>query len=882
MESTASMDASVSACNGVIVQRYDNAEESENLDLLLLKDFDSCIEDLEDQLTVSRMVSDSVTRGMVCAVEQEAVEKIAQKDLELKKLKETLPLYYVGSDGNESMRYSMKYDKPKSKIYGFHLTNTNSKGMVDHGKLPDSLEDLKFASKEQLRKLKKEIDKIKGSTSIRRKGSGCNLLESSGSELLGLSHILPENVPNKWIDVDRALDGLRTTLEYICIQSEDVVCCSKSLLSDWQLEIEFQSEIEGMVIKNCIQSLQEDFEQRLWDHNSQSYGNESANWLEIINEISSLRHELEAISKLFSVPESGQLLSHGSLEHRNGSGDHFSSAPIWEENGNHDEPTVISVPETLEHAQLKHLSKEELFNYFKTEMSKMKRDHELQLQKETEKYFSLKRYLYFKELGSSLPVRKDKELDSFRKKIPELILRLDNILTEIQKLPPFSNNGDSLDNLKDRLESLRLENRQLRDLVMDKKKEIKSLESQASDVSEQILKHSFAEETLSRKLKNLECTMEDAQIEASISQDLYKFLLGKVLSQMEGLNEELNMEYDMMLGIYANMLKEAAENAGTVNNLQTEDSDIESIIMQGMCEIVFRESLKEAKDKVRIWNQKYIDEIQVRISLEMKQLEKEESLKFNIAEREKLEQENVLLRAMVDDKAKLAEVLVKEKGKFELASQELDRLRVQSSEQDTLISEYNKEVNVVKSDLARALEKVEMYRRQISQLGEQLEIVMQNLREADEEKNMLHSISQKYQHDLSLVEARERDHMKQLNSTILLVQELSKTMTAFECRTTKDINMNCLRLGSLSTQFSSVIQKANRLKKMGFHYKCDLQKAEAEVDLLGDEVDALVSLLEKIYIALDHYSPILQHYPGVMEILKLVRRELSGQSVKSV
>lgn len=36
-----------------------------------------------------------------------------------------------------------------------------------------------------------------------------------------------------------------------------------------------------------------------------------------------------------------------------------------------------------------------------------------------------------------------------------------------------------------------------------------------------------------------------------------------------------------------------------------------------------------------------------------------------------------------------------------------------------------------------------------------------------------------------------------------------------------------------------------------------------QVDLLGDEVDALLRLLEKIYIALDHYSPVLKHYPGV-------------------
>jgi hypothetical protein len=36
-----------------------------------------------------------------------------------------------------------------------------------------------------------------------------------------------------------------------------------------------------------------------------------------------------------------------------------------------------------------------------------------------------------------------------------------------------------------------------------------------------------------------------------------------------------------------------------------------------------------------------------------------------------------------------------------------------------------------------------------------------------------------------------------------------------------------------------------------------------QVDLLGDEVEALTDLLAKIYIALDHYSPVLQHYTGV-------------------
>lgn len=44
-----------------------------------------------------------------------------------------------------------------------------------------------------------------------------------------------------------------------------------------------------------------------------------------------------------------------------------------------------------------------------------------------------------------------------------------------------------------------------------------------------------------------------------------------------------------------------------------------------------------------------------------------------------------------------------------------------------------------------------------------------------------------------------------------------------------------------------------------------------QVDLLGDEVDSLLKLLEKIYIALNHYSPILKHYRGVSWIQAIWR-----------
>ncbi|PQM42120.1 WPP domain-associated protein [Prunus yedoensis var. nudiflora] len=62
-----------------------------------------------------------------------------------------------------------------------------------------------------------------------------------------------------------------------------------------------------------------------------------------------------------------------------------------------------------------------------------------------------------------------------------------------------------------------------------------------------------------------------------------------------------------------------------------------------------------------------------------------------------------------------------------------------------------------------------------------------------------------------------------------------------------------------------------------FTRRCqDLWKAETEVDLLGDQVDVLVGLLEKIYPILCHHSLVLQQYFEVSDILQLIKKELTG------
>ncbi|CAA6657452.1 unnamed protein product [Spirodela intermedia] len=94
-----------------------------------------------------------------------------------------------------------------------------------------------------------------------------------------------------------------------------------------------------------------------------------------------------------------------------------------------------------------------------------------------------------------------------------------------------------------------------------------------------------------------------------------------------------------------------------------------------------------------------------------------------------------------------------------------------------------------------------------------------------------------------------------------------------------------LGLEGLNCQLNLLVQQASSLRgtelvyRKAFIRRCyNLQIAEAEVDLLGDEVDTLIGLLEKIYLVLDYYSPVLQYYHGIMGILKMIKKELFGDA----
>ncbi|CAG7864250.1 unnamed protein product [Brassica rapa] len=523
--------------------------------------------------------------------------------------------------------------------------------------------------------------------------------------------------------------------------------------------------------------------------------------LEKAKEIAGLRRELELISKLLSGREKGDIKA---LE------DHEGTTDILQRkvSGKHIGSVTSSKPENLEY--LRQLPREQLINHFQTEMNQLKREHECTMQEMTEEYFSIKRRcLKLEECPSLSFLNKDKDFNVLRKKIPDIISKLDKVVLEGEKLKGKTN-ADS----KRELDSLLLENRLLKGSLLKAGEE---------------MSHN---QELVRKL---ESDVEDLHVEASIYEDVYRSFVGEFVNQIQCAKEEANLERE----------------EASASKIALEDSCVESYMKEEYCAIMYKEALKEAGEKLV-------------------------ELKINVSERERALGSEIAEKGILKEKIHSLECLVKEKEndldtvreKLEIVCQHVNNLQSQVDQQAVVIQDQSKELGVASS---RDLEKTKGYVMEISELRQKLELARKDMKITENER-------MKSELKLSSTQAEQKLLQDQIVSTVL---SLAKWSQDFECLVAEKTKKANSRLKSMQSQLNDLIDEVDELKIRESMYKqqmekktCDLQKAETEVDLLGDEIDSLLDLLQKIYIALDHYSPILKHYPGIMEILKLVQREL--------
>lgn len=678
-------------------------KENENPDVDFLEDLDSYWEDINDRLTISRVVSDSIIRGMVTAIESDAAEKIAQKDLELSKIRDTLLLYHVGSEGNESYESRLMHDNKASLDTQDELTQ-------------GSLSSLKKTARKQLSMLVEELTNLREYIHIN--GSGATV---------GLDSSQPETRSKT---VDKMLDSLKSILETVLKRKNDM-----ELPSSWQQEHDFQKEIESAVVTSFVRSLKDEYEQRLLDQKAEFGGNRSL-ILGNIREITSLRQELEAIRKSFldheNGDEAGEVGDRKRVEqlHRKMSGSLNSVSSVWE-NGKHEESSTGLMPEYNE--ALRHMSRDDLISHFKIEMNKMKRDHDYEIQELTEQCFTFKRkYLNLTERGSFSFMGKDKELEALKKKIPFVISKLDKILMEDEKLVSEGKNDADV---KRKLESLLLENRQLKDSLSDAAEKMSQLSQATADHQELI-----------RKLKS---DVEDSRAEASIYKDVYGCSVTEFVGQIKCAKQETDLEHSMLREAYELLLEDLASKEARESKEEFEDSCVESVIMEECCSVIYKEAVKEAHKKI--------------VELNMHVTEKEGTLRSEMVDKERLKEEIHMLGCLVKEKENLVQTaennLATERKKVEVVSQQINDLQSQVEQQETEIQDKSEALRVVS---ARELEKVEGYETKISNLREELELAIESLKEIKDEKR-------KTEEKLSATKAEKETLKKQLVSLDLVV-----------------------------------------------------------------------------------------------------------------
>lgn len=760
---------------------------TEDLGGEILVNLESYLDDITDRLTVSRMVSNSVIKGMVNAVEQEAAEKIAAKELEIANLRESLHLCNVGVVGKiDCLGSCMDKIMPESENCAKHLNFDET--CLKHDMMMDSLKSLRNVADQQLKKLKNGLHGAR-SSSIRR--------INSGSELVGLGGILLEKDSPGFVHVDRILDDLKMTLDSICLKANSVINLSKSALCDWSQERDLKSQIEAMVTQSLIQSIQKDFEQKLWDQSSSLSSSQIFDWIEKLNHISGFCKELDAILK--SLPNGeGQLAAYGSHDadnfHRKILSNHVTSSITHQEgNGKLDSPDSDE-PESYDAAQLKHLSKDEQFGYFNNIITKMKRNHETTVQKLTEELFSLKRE-YLKERGSSLLHKKDKEFDILRKKIPDVILELDNILTQKEKLPVVvSKDADNFSSLKDRLDNLLSENHHLRVSLREKKSELKCMSFQLSDAAEKILQHSSAEIKMLKLIGKLQSDLEDARIGAAIEKDVQKCVLAELIGDLKFYSEELDLEILLKREIYEVICLGATPSVETKQNCGIECSDMESLITQGLNEVFFKGTLKDAFGEIKELHDKYLIETKKCTRFETDAVEKEHELKVVAEQNERLKEKISVVTTLLDEKEKvvtdISAALAKEREQHELVSRELDSLREEGNQQRVLASENSKLLDSLNGQLLIALEQIELDKVEILKLNQKLEETQKDLKDASEQ---MIALTQEKHDNAQLFEAKERELKMQRESVIFNVQGLLKMLADFEFKVSGQIKANKLR-----------------------------------------------------------------------------------------
>jgi uncharacterized coiled-coil protein SlyX len=338
--------------------------------------------------------------------------------------------------------------------------------------------------------------------------------------------------------IDQQLNGVERSLQSGLGKIQEMLELISASVYDLNLVQQFQGEIINLTTKDCFRAVKDDFESR-WCKQRSVIKALNKHWQEKVQELDFMQRELHDLSKFLLNSENNnktensedRIISKFKDNVRVGSIEDFLSAQKEENVEVIDDNFQKSLirPENRDFSHVKFMTKEEIINYFKTEMINMRRQQDLVLQKKTEELFRYKR-----EIPKGLLfVRKDKEFESLRKRITDVISRLDEIRSKKIEVFVVSTDHDEINRLKNKADSLYYENQHIKKVILNVNKEVKKLSYQLSNKN--------------IKLERIQRECEELEIEGRIRDEMYNTLLRKVVDECSKKMESMNEKFSAIL-----------------------------------------------------------------------------------------------------------------------------------------------------------------------------------------------------------------------------------------------------------------------------------------------------------------------------------------------
>ncbi|KAM0846741.1 hypothetical protein ACQ4PT_055496 [Festuca glaucescens] len=609
----------------------------------------------------------------------------------------------------------------------------------------------------------------------------------------------------KVMEIDEGFNDLKLLLIVVFRQIKEMLSLFNASVHELRWEHELQLEVTGIMIGDCIRGLEDELERKFYEQSS-VVNSLRKNWNETLLQCGAIREELISISDMLLPSDDEPHYSCSEHEHlgsrsdrwkynlsRKKTGEVHSPSSTLERKNSATQRSISPrevISEKSDFWHLKGMAREEIINYFRSEISKLKRLHEMYLQDKTEELFK------FKREKTSLDLKHDVEFEPLRKKVPDIISRVDQIISNAIKVPKVYSTSEALEEnsrLNNKVDSLYRENQHLSGLLAENMKDIKELSCQISDASRKISLQLSLEEKLMRQVRTFEGDYEDLYVESTIRDEIYQ----------------------------------------TVTRKFVED-----------CRTSMQDASRNSQAELS--------------SLEAKLSEKEEALCL-------ANEENQKLREML---------LLLEKENYIQNNQEHPELTKQESE-EMVLRDIEMEPHV--SPTRRSFESSEqsMEDKELTKLSQTLEIASTALQEVETKKMDYSGFLGK------------NEHIVQLDFIMISIMDLSKEFVEIEQKMSGDTNGNEKRSDNLSDQCNHVVQWAIVLTKKGLSYKqmlntrrVEIRKAEAEVDILENKVSALLNLVQKIYVTLEHYSPVFQQHPGLLDAFLKTCKLVAGLRCK--